>query len=550
MGLIVVSREQVFDAINEWHQGHVHMGQERLWTYCRSKYFNVTQTLVKIYCETCIACSKKNPVGNAQKGSTKPIMSLNWRSRFELDLMDFCKLRKRDPFGVLMHWILTLKDHATALVYLYALPRKWTNLIAYKLQEIFGIVGCPKIFHTDNGKEFTTKVVLEFLQDLNPNILMVTGRPRGQSDQVSVENMNKFVKRTLGTVLAEYRLVGKHPNRTEVLGSIMSAINTQHGQGKNDVSAYEAMYGQKWTMNSHVQRRKRANAGQYQNSLRVTNDPEFTEYVRENYIIDDKEICDDDAEGYFSDGLLPVDKKKEVSDEYFFDHLKDDISKEDHGEGEGYHTFNKFNAESDNHSVDPVHDVVAESSIVGPEQSITMRLSKKQVVEKTSSDVPMSLKNSPPEKMIDQSTAQKILFTEPKTKLTTMLVASSDKEAVDLQLSSEEESKEQKILSKQQKTTTTLEALSDKEAVDLQSSSSEESEDDSQFTVKYEEMIRSRGHALCNWQFKKCYLSNRPEMHCQFKDRCSNFAHKRCSILWSRTHGCHAHGNNFSGYGG
>jgi hypothetical protein len=102
-GRIVVSREQVFDAIDEWHQGHARMGQERTWTYCRSNYFNVTQTLVKIYCETCVACSKKNLVGNEQKGSRKPIMSLNWRLRFELDLMDFCKLRKRDPFGVLMH---------------------------------------------------------------------------------------------------------------------------------------------------------------------------------------------------------------------------------------------------------------------------------------------------------------------------------------------------------------------------------------------------------------------------------------------------------------
>jgi hypothetical protein len=26
-GQIVVSREQVFDAIDEWHQGHAHMGQ-------------------------------------------------------------------------------------------------------------------------------------------------------------------------------------------------------------------------------------------------------------------------------------------------------------------------------------------------------------------------------------------------------------------------------------------------------------------------------------------------------------------------------------------
>ncbi len=42
-GWIVVSREQVFDAIDEWHRGHAHMGQERTWTYCWSKYFNVTQ---------------------------------------------------------------------------------------------------------------------------------------------------------------------------------------------------------------------------------------------------------------------------------------------------------------------------------------------------------------------------------------------------------------------------------------------------------------------------------------------------------------------------
>jgi hypothetical protein len=77
-GQIVLSREQVFDDVDEWHQGHVHMGQERMWTHCWSKYFNVTQQLVRIYCKTCVACSKKNPVGNAQKGSRKPIMSLYW----------------------------------------------------------------------------------------------------------------------------------------------------------------------------------------------------------------------------------------------------------------------------------------------------------------------------------------------------------------------------------------------------------------------------------------------------------------------------------------
>jgi hypothetical protein len=47
------------------------------------------------------------------------------------------KLRKRNPFDVLVWWMMTVKDHATGLVYLTALPRKKAESVAYKLQEIF-----------------------------------------------------------------------------------------------------------------------------------------------------------------------------------------------------------------------------------------------------------------------------------------------------------------------------------------------------------------------------------------------------------------------------
>jgi transposase InsO family protein len=145
-----------------------------------------------------------------------------------------------------MRWVLTIKDHATGITYICALPRKQAHLIAYKLQEIFGFIGYPKIFHTDNGKEFTAKCVLEFLRNLNPNIVSVTGRPRRPRDQGSVENVNKMVKRVLGSVLAERRLAGQNPNWTEVLGSVAAAINSQSGRCKNDVSAYEAVFGEKY----------------------------------------------------------------------------------------------------------------------------------------------------------------------------------------------------------------------------------------------------------------------------------------------------------------
>ena len=243
-GRIVVSREELFDSIDDWHTKNGHLDQESTWKYCRNKYANITQDHVKIYCTTCFVCMKKNPVTKNEKGSQKPIFSKKWRDRFQVDLVDFRKLRKRDPFGVLMRWMMSLKDKATRLTYICALPRKRPKLVAYKLQEIFGLIGYPKIFHIDNGKEFTSKLILEFLRLLNPNILAVTGRPRQPRDQGSVENVNALVKRVLGSVLAEQRQSGENPNWTEVLGSVASVINSQCGRGKNDVTPYEAVFGQ------------------------------------------------------------------------------------------------------------------------------------------------------------------------------------------------------------------------------------------------------------------------------------------------------------------
>jgi hypothetical protein len=120
----------------------------------------------------------------------------------------------------------------------------WPKLVAYKLQEIFCIIGYPKIFHTDNGKEFTAKIVLQFLCHLNPNILTVACQPCCPSDQGSFESMNKLVKSVIGSVLTERRLMSENPNWTEIFVGLASAINTQHGHVKDDVLSFQAVYGQ------------------------------------------------------------------------------------------------------------------------------------------------------------------------------------------------------------------------------------------------------------------------------------------------------------------
>jgi hypothetical protein len=135
------------------------------------------------------------------------------------------------------------------------------------------------------------------------------------------------------------------------------------------------------------------------------------------------------------------------------DHLQDDISEESHGEGKGCNTFNKFDAESNDDFIDPGCNVLAKSGVEGPEKSIMMPLSKKQVVKITTSDVPMYLRKSPPETLIDQSTTQNILLMLLNTNLSTTLVASSSKKTVDSQLSDsfEEESEEQKFRPRSQR---------------------------------------------------------------------------------------------------
>jgi hypothetical protein len=56
VGRIVISREKLFDAINEWHHQNGHLGQERTWEFCRNKYWNVTQWTRKEQCICLQSC--------------------------------------------------------------------------------------------------------------------------------------------------------------------------------------------------------------------------------------------------------------------------------------------------------------------------------------------------------------------------------------------------------------------------------------------------------------------------------------------------------------
>jgi transposase InsO family protein len=121
---------------------------------------------------------------------------------------------------------VTCKDHFTGFTGFFAIPKKEATFVVHRLEQFFAIIGYPKLFHTDNGKEFTAKSILEFLKNQNPTIASVTGRPRTPSNQGCVENMNKFGKKILQSLEDDERMAGGKPNWVSLLPRVTVAMLT------------------------------------------------------------------------------------------------------------------------------------------------------------------------------------------------------------------------------------------------------------------------------------------------------------------------------------
>lgn len=160
---IVLCKDDIFDVINDAHRSNGHMGIERTYTACCAKYYSVTQLMCRHYVKTCPTCMERNPKIPPQKGAKKPIYSDNYRDRFQVDLIDMKKFAKPNVYGVLQRWIMAVKDHSTGFTALFSLPRKKPIYVAFELERYFGMVGYPTIFHTDNGNEFTARLILDMI---------------------------------------------------------------------------------------------------------------------------------------------------------------------------------------------------------------------------------------------------------------------------------------------------------------------------------------------------------------------------------------------------
>jgi hypothetical protein len=145
---IVLHMLDVFDVILSAHNQQGHLKTDRTLTALKPQYYIATEDIVKVLVDDCTICHQKNSGIAKKKGARKPIISSEFRDRFQVDLIDMRTIRRRDVYGNLMRWIMTVKDHSTGLIYLVALPRKMAKYVAAELEKYFGFVGYPSIFHT------------------------------------------------------------------------------------------------------------------------------------------------------------------------------------------------------------------------------------------------------------------------------------------------------------------------------------------------------------------------------------------------------------------
>jgi hypothetical protein len=105
------------------------------------------------------------------------------------------------------------------------------------------------------------------------------------------------------------------------------AINSQSGRGRNDVSAYKVVFGQRYHRQYSCSREEAQRCWTVNEVLLVTNDSNFHNNVAMDFDlrVDNNEVSDkeDPASGYFSDKEIPVDEQEEVTEQYFFAHLMD-----------------------------------------------------------------------------------------------------------------------------------------------------------------------------------------------------------------------------------
>ena len=178
------SIEDTYDIVKRAHIATGHGGRDRMAKEVNKRYANITRDALELFKSYCQECQKKRKRPRTQGVVVRPILTKEYASRAQIDLIDMQSMTRNS-----FKWILVYQDHLTKFVILRPLTSKRAAEVAHHLLDIFLLVGAPAILQSDNGSEFTAEVISE-LKLMWPRLVIVHGKPRHPQSQGSVERAN------------------------------------------------------------------------------------------------------------------------------------------------------------------------------------------------------------------------------------------------------------------------------------------------------------------------------------------------------------------------
>ncbi|XP_041366789.1 KRAB-A domain-containing protein 2-like [Gigantopelta aegis] len=182
-----VNIDDMNDIVKRAHISNGHGGRHKMVIFW-SRYANIMRESTELFKSLCIECQKKRKRATTKGVVVRPILSKDFGSRGQVDLIDMQSMTKA-PYK----WIIVYQNHLTKCCVLCPLTSERAAEVAFRLMDIFLLLGAPQILQSDNGSEFTASVITE-LKVLWPDLLMVHGKPRHPHSQGSVEGLNCDVK--------------------------------------------------------------------------------------------------------------------------------------------------------------------------------------------------------------------------------------------------------------------------------------------------------------------------------------------------------------------
>ena len=165
----------MYPLIKTAHIGIGHGGIHKTNKELRRQFANINREAIRIFGSNCDQCILKRKRSEISKLVAKPILSADFNSRGQVDLVDFQSVHHNE-----YKWIMHYQDHFTKFSVLRPLKSKRANEVAYNLLDIFHLLGARHILQSDHGRELTVNIITE-LRSLRARTCNCSRQPKAST---------------------------------------------------------------------------------------------------------------------------------------------------------------------------------------------------------------------------------------------------------------------------------------------------------------------------------------------------------------------------------